>query len=251
MQNKKALVTGASEGIGNSFAKKLAKDGYTITAVARNESKLKELISAIGSEHKYIIADLSTESGQKLITEELSKTHYNLLVNNAGVGVVGGFADTDIEKQISMMRLNCEAVVRLAHAFLKSAASGDSLINVSSTLAFTPMPGIGLYSATKSFVTAFSEIVWFEQKSRGVFVMDLCPGITSTQFQVNAGGRMEDLPKNMAQTPDQVVDNALNALRSRTEPTVISGVKNKIFAGMSRVMPRRSLVSMMGKMMQQ
>lgn len=249
MQNKKALVTGASEGIGNAFAKKLASEGYVITAVARNEQKLRELVSSLGTAHQFIVADLSTESGQKLITDELTKNHYDLLVNNAGVGVVGFFAETDIEKQISMMRLNCEAVVRLAHAFLKSAVQGDALINVSSTLAFTPMPSIGLYSATKSFVTAFSEILWFEQKKRGVFVMDLCPGITSTNFQTNAGGRIEDLPKNMAETPEQVVQNALKSLLNRTEPTVISGVKNKIFAGMSRVMPRKSLVSMMGKMM--
>lgn len=250
MKNKKALVTGASEGIGYSFAKKLAAQGYTITAVARNESKLKDLVQNLGVGHSYIVADLSTESGQKNISDELNSGLYTLLVNNAGVGVVGAFAETSIDKQISMMRLNCEAVVKLAHAFLKNAVRGDALINVSSTLAFTPMPTIGLYCATKSFVTAFSEVLWFEQKEKGVFVMDLCPGITSTNFQTNAGGSVEDLPKNMAQTPEQVVDNALAALTARTQPTVISGVKNKIFAGMSRVMPRKSLVSMMGKMMQ-
>jgi hypothetical protein len=111
------------------------------------------------------------------------------------------------------------------------------------------MASIGLYCATKAFVTSFSESLWFEQKSKGVFVMDLCPGITSTNFQVHAGGRAEDLPKNMAQTPEQVVDNALKAVVSRSQPTIISGVKNLMFASMSRLVPRKSFVTMLGKMM--
>ncbi len=247
---KKALVTGASEGIGNIFAKELAKQGYEITAVARNEAKLKELIQALGPEHSLIAADLSTEAGQKKVVAELTSQHYDLLVNNAGVGTIGSFAEADIDRQVAMMRLNCEAVVRLAHAFVSKSQSGDAVINVSSTLAFMPMPSFGLYCATKAFVTSFSETLWFELKSRGVFVMDLCPGITSTGFQVHSGGKVEDLPKNLAQTPEQVVQTALKALASRTNPTVITGIKNVMFTGMSRFVPRKTLVNFMGKMMQ-
>jgi hypothetical protein len=247
--DKRALITGASEGIGNAFARKLSQQGYTVTGVARNESKLKDLISAIGQNHSYIVADLSSEAGQLKIGQELSANHYNLLVNNAGVGIVGNFSDTPLDRQLAMMRLNCEAVVRLAHAYLSTAQSGDALINISSAVGFTPMASFGLYCATKSFVTAFSEALWFEQKSKGIFVMDFCPGITSTNFQVNAGGRMEDLPKNMAQTPEKVVANALKALAKRTRPTVISGLQNWIFASMPRMLSRKTLVNMLGKMM--
>jgi uncharacterized protein len=247
--DKKALVTGASGGIGNVFAKELAKLGYTIMGVARNEAKLKDLVQQIGQQHAFIVADLSTEAGQLSVARELGSSHYDLMVNNAGVGIVGSFAATPIDRQLAMMRLNCEAVVRLAHAYLQNARSGDALINISSTIGLTPIPSFGLYCATKAFVTSFSESLWFEQKSKGIFVMDFCPGITSTDFQVNAGGRKEDLPKNMAQTPETVVANALKALASRNRPTVISGMKNWIFGNMPRFMSRKSLVNMLGKMM--
>jgi short-subunit dehydrogenase len=245
------LVTGSSEGIGQWIARLLARDGYTITAVARNEAKLKDFIKELGGGgHRSVVADLSTEGGQRSIEAELSGGGYNLLVNNAGVGVTGAFHEAPIDRQVAMLNLNCIALVRLAHAFLKNAKDGDALVNVSSTLAFMPMPGLGLYSATKSFVTAFSDSLWFEQKKRGIYVMALHPGITSTRFQTNAGGSMEDLPKGMAQTPEQVAEATLAALRARRTPTVISGAKNAMLAGLSRLMPRKSAVSMMGRMME-
>jgi short-subunit dehydrogenase len=194
------------------------------------------------------VADLSTEAGQEKVIKELAAEHYDILVNNAGVGTVGRFTDIPLEKQKAMLHLNCEAVATLSYSFLKTARSGDALINVSSTLAFLPMPYMGLYCATKSFVTALTETLWFENQAQGIYVMGLCPGITDTNFQIAAGGRKEDLPKNMAQTPDQVVEVALRALRERREPTVISGVKNAIFTGISRIMPRKRTVSMLGKM---
>src|ERR1039457_3134294 len=148
-----------------------------------------------------------------------------------------------------MLRLNNEALVKLAYAFLKKAQSGDALINLSSTLAFLPMPGLGLYCASKAFVTSLSESLWYEFKDKGVYVMGLCPGITSTNFQTHSGGRKEELPANLAQTPEQVVSVALKALKARSNPTVISGVKNVIFAALTRTMPRKSTVSMMGSRM--
>ena len=248
--SKKALITGASEGIGRAFAVALARDGHSITAVARSENKLQELVKELGPKHKYIVADLTSQDGQEQVARELTSEKYNLLVNNAGVGSVGNFRDTAVEKLLHMMHLNCDAVVRLAHAFLKKSVRGDALINVSSTLAFMPMPSLGLYCATKSLVTALSESLWFEQRSRGVYVMGLCPGITQTQFQINAGGKKEDLPANMAQSPEQVVEIALKALKKRDRPTVISGTKNLVFASISRLMPRKSTVSILGKMME-
>lgn len=245
---KKALVTGASEGIGKVFAKKLSEGGYQVTLVARNEARLKESVAEIGRGASFLVADLSTQEGQSKVVAELQSSNYDLLVNNAGVGTVGKFTDVSIDKQVAMLRLNCEALVALSYAFLKKAKKDDALINVSSTLAFLPMPTLGLYSATKAFVTSFTESLWFEQKERGVFVMGLCPGVTSTRFQSNAGGRIEDLPKGMSQTPEAVVEVALAALRSRKSPTVISGSKNRFLAGLTRLMPRKTTVGIMGKM---
>ena len=247
--SKKALVTGASEGIGRSIAQKLAKQGYSVTAVARNEAKLKSVQQELGTGHDYLVADLSSDGGIEKVVKALKAGHYNVLVNNAGVGTSGDFTTVPIERQMTMFRLNCEAVVRLSYAFLESAKSGDALMNVSSTLAFLPSPGMGLYCATKSFVTALSESLWYEQQRKGVFVMGLHPGITTTNFQVAAGGKKEDLPKGLSQTPEQVADLAVKELLARAKPTVISGVKNALFAGMTRFMPRRSTVKMMGTMM--
>lgn len=246
---KRAMVTGASEGIGRVFAKALVGRGYAVRAVARSEAKLKELAAEVGSGVEALAADLSTAEGQRKAAEALEAGGFDLLVNNAGVGLVGPFADAEVDKLLAMLRLNCEAVVALSHAFLKGAKAGDALVNVSSTLAFMPSPGLGTYAATKAFVTSFSEALWYEQRDRGVYVMGLCPGITSTRFQENAGGRKEDVPQNMAQTPEQVVDEALAALDARRSPTVITGVQNKAGAMLSRALPRKAMVSVMGKAM--
>ena len=245
---KKALITGSSEGIGHCLAKKLAAEGYQITAVARTESKLQALVQELGLEHCFIVADLSTSQGQDKIAAALTANHYDLLVNNAGVGAVGYFAEAPLDKQMAMTRLNIDALVKLSHAYLKNAKSGDALVNVSSNLAFLPMPGIGLYSATKAFVTSFSEALWFENKSRGVYVMGFCPGLTATNFQVNAGGKKDDVPSALSQTTDEVAHNILKGLKKRSRPTVISGAKNALMAGITRVISRKRAINMMGGM---
>lgn len=249
--SKRAMVTGASEGIGHEIAKQLAKAGYSVTGVARNEAKLKDLMKDLGPGHDYLVADLATDAGQDKAAKALGESHYEVLVNNAGVGVLGVFAESSVERQAAMVSLNCMAVVKLSHAFLKGAKKGDALVNVSSTLSFAPMPGMGLYCATKSFVTALTECLWFENQARGVYVFGLHPGITTTNFQVNAGGRTEDLPKGLAQTVSEVADVTMAALRSRSQPTVISGSKNKMFAGMFRLMSRKAMIKMTGGMIKQ
>lgn len=246
---KQALVTGASGGIGRVFAQKLAQDGYAVTLVARSEDKLKALAQALGPEHACVTADLATDQGQDLVSRLLEEKRFDLLINNAGAGTVGPFTEIPLAKQLSIFHLNCEALLKFSHVFLAHARSGDALVNVSSALAFMPTPTMALYCATKAFVTSLSDSLWFEQKARGVYVMGLCPGITETEFQVNAGGRKEDLPKGLSQTPEQLVDFALAQLRARDRPTVISGIKNKVFAGMSRILPRKAIVKMTGGMM--
>lgn len=242
----RALVTGASEGIGRVFARALAGQGYQITAVARNEARLRSLVDELGPGHEVLAADLSDAAAQRRVADELGRGHYALLVNNAGVGLAGGFADMPLERTLTMMHLNCDALVCLAYAFLQHAEPGDALINVSSTLAFLPMATLGAYCGSKAFVTAFSESLWYEQKRRGVYVMGLCPGITATGFHANAGAR-EDLPKRLTQTPEQVVAIALKALQHRRKPTIICGRQNALFAWLLRVLPRKAAVSLMSR----
>jgi short-subunit dehydrogenase len=244
---KRALVTGASEGIGFHIAKKLSANGYKVTVVARSADKLAAVASELGGDS--VVADLSTEEGVKAVCDRIDSERYDVVVNNAGVGTVGGFTDVPLDRQMAMLRLNCDALVRISYSFVSKARSGDALVNVSSTLAYAPLPYLGLYSATKAFVTAFSETLWFEQKDKGVHVMGLHPGITSTSFQTNAGGRNEDVPKGLSQTPEEVADCCWRELEKRGGPNVISGPKNAAFAAITRVIPRKMVMSMMSRSM--
>ncbi|MCM2416271.1 SDR family oxidoreductase [Streptomyces sp. RKAG290] len=239
----RALVTGGSEGIGRAFARRLAAAGYTVTVVARNEVRLNALLDELGPGHHALTADLAAEAGLRRVVHELAVNRFDLLVNNAGTAAPGPFADVPLEAATSVMRLNCDALTTLTHAFLSGARAGDSLVNVSSTLAFAPMPNLSVYSATKAFVTSLSESLWFEQKKRGVYVMGLCPGMTATRSQPHTG---EGAPAGLVQTPEQVVTVALAALRRRRRPTVICGKKNALFTAATRALPRRTLLALLG-----
>jgi short-subunit dehydrogenase len=244
---KRAMVTGASEGIGYEIAKRLKQAGYEVTGVARSEAKLASLVREIGGDT--LQADLSTEAGQDAVVARLASQKYDLLVNNAGVGVEGAFTDAPLDKQLAMMRLNCDALVKLSYAYLKGAVRGDTLVNVSSVLAYTPLPGMAVYSATKAFVTAFSETLWFEQKARGVHVMGLHPGITTTSFQTAAGGNSADLPKGLSQSAPDVAEFAVREIEKRSGPNVISGKKNVAFKSVTRMLPRPLVMQMMTRNM--
>ncbi|EJZ41535.1 SDR family NAD(P)-dependent oxidoreductase [Leptospira licerasiae] len=244
----KALVTGASEGIGREFAKQLAAKGYQITAVARNEARLKQLVDELGKGHSFIVADLSDPKSTAKIQKELEDNHYNLLINNAGFGVYGPFDKADLHRLQAMTRLNIDSLVSLSYSFLKNSKEGDSLMNISSTLGLVPMPSSGVYSATKAFVTSFSESLWYEQRKRGVYVMGLCPGVTVSNFFERAGGDPKDFPKAIAQSAETLVEYALAALKKRSSPTVVSGLPNKVLVKVSKLIGRKATVKLMGKM---
>ncbi|HEY9367785.1 SDR family NAD(P)-dependent oxidoreductase [Streptomyces sp.] len=231
----RTLITGATKGIGRALAHALAADGHTITAVARTEQALKSLMEELDGPHDYLTADLATPSGLRDITAALKARPYDLLVNNAGLGHSGSFASSDLDQVQAAIRLNCEAVVTLAHAFLAAARPGAALVNVSSTLAFTPKPDQAVYSATKAFVTSFSEALWYEQKAHGVYVLGLCPGPTTTRPGLHA-----DTPSALVQSPEAVAATALTALRERRHPTVASGRANTLFTTVARLIPRRT-----------
>jgi short-subunit dehydrogenase len=236
----RALVTGASEGIGRAVAFSLAKDGYAVTAVARRVEGLETLMAELGDGHDYLAADLCTEDGLRSVAERLRHGGYTLLVNNAGTAGHGDFSAVVLESALATLDLNCRAVVVLSHAFLAAATPGSVLVNVSSTLGSTPKPGMAVYSASKAFVTAFSETLWYEQKARGVRVLALCPGVTATASQ-----SADDVPSWLIRTPEQVADRARKALAGNAGPIVRTSRVDRAFAAALRLLPRRAAMALL------
>ena len=245
----KAFVTGASEGLGRAFVIRLAKEGYRVTAVARNEARLAELLEELdGGPHEILSADLSQREGIDRCTEKLRDGSYRLLVNNAGYSRFGTYSEADIDDELRILAVNCEAAMILAHAFLKVAESGDALINLSSVTYFLPTPIQPTYVATKTFLASFSESLWYQARGRGVYVQGLCPGITRTQFLERAGlERYLDSLAFLAMTPERVVDSSLRAMQRRRGPIVIPGFGNALVALLCRLLPRRLLVFLLGR----
>lgn len=251
MSEKRALVTGASEGIGQAFAEALATEGYRVTLVARSRERLEQVRARLtGTGHEVLVADLSEAAGIARVAAALA-SGYDLLINNAGVGSYGPFADTDLARLQAMMRLNCDAVAQLAHAFLRGSKEGDALINVAALAGVLGMPQVGaLYAASKAFVIALSENLWFEQKDRGVHVMALCPGATATRFHEHAGGTVADRPPaEQTQPPAAVVAEALRALRGRAGPVVMTGFRGGVLGLASRLLGHRAKINVVGTLL--
>jgi short-subunit dehydrogenase len=178
-------------------------------------------------------ADLATKIG------DLGR-RIDILINNAGVGLHGKFVGQDPDTNAAQIQLNCGTLVDLTARFLPSmtAAGHGVIINVASTAAFQPTPGMAVYGATKAFVLSFSEALWQECKDTGVKVLALCPGATETEFFARTG---QEFLTEGRQTPKQVVDTAMAALE-KSSPTVVSGWRNTLLANGYRFTPRRLMV---------
>ena len=187
----KALVTGASSGIGEEIAKELAKRGYDIILVARNEEKLKNVASKIKTNTRIIIIDLSNKENCKKLYEETKNEDIDILINNAGFGVHGKFFDTDLDKEIQMIETNITAVHILMKLFLKDMIKKNSgyILNVASMAAFGPGPLMSAYYASKAYVYRLSQGVKTELKKNNsnVKISVLCPGPVRTNFNKVAG----------------------------------------------------------------
>lgn len=240
---KTTLITGASSGIGEVFARKLAARGENLLLVARSEAKLASLCDELGKAHgigaQYVSMDLSERGAGARLFAETGQRGLEVwtLVNNAGFGSMGDFLDQDIERELNMVDLNVKALVDLTYRFLAGMRErkGGAIINVASTAGFQPVPYMATYAATKAFVLSFTEALWEENRAHGVRVLALCPGVTETNFFEAA--QIERPPGRVVQTAEEVVETALAAL-SRGKSHVISGWSNYLMIESERLVPR-------------
>lgn len=239
----RALITGASAGIGEGFAQHLAKRGHNLVLVARRRERLDalagELSSAHGATSEVIRADLTQEAGVSQIAERLRGGDIDLLVNNAGFGTFGKFGQLPLARELEELDLNVRALMRLTHAALESMVprGKGGIINVASMAAFQAIPYNATYAATKAFVLHFTEAVHEEAREHGVHVTCVCPGPVRTEFQQVAGVDTSSLPSISWTSVDTVVTTALSALGAN-RAIAIPGAVNFMMAGGTKLMPR-------------
>ncbi|MCA1653821.1 MAG: SDR family NAD(P)-dependent oxidoreductase [Sphingomicrobium sp.] len=245
-----ALVTGASAGLGVDFARQLSAKGYRLVLVARRKERLDALATELGH-GRAIACDLSTAGAAAALMADIRAAGetVSLLVNNAGFGLTGRFAALDGGRQRQMIDLNCGALVELAHAVLPDmrAKRKGAILNVASTAAFQPGPGMAVYFATKAFVLSFSEALHEEVKAEGVTVTALCPGPTSTEFGEVAGFGLASSFEKIAARSEDVVRAGLRAVAEK-QAVAIPGLLNKAGAQGHRLLPRSWLRRIAGLM---
>jgi len=235
-----ALITGASAGLGGDFARQLSAKGRRLVLVARRKDRLDALAAELGNA-RAIEADLGLVGAADRLMADLAANgeHVDLLVNNAGFGLTGQFSELDGKRQRQMIDLNCGALVELAHAVLPGMIErkSGSILNVASTAAFQPGPGMAVYFATKAFVLSFSEALHEEVGKKGVTVSALCPGPTSTEFGAVAGFGPSNLLDKVAADSPSVVRAGLDGLK-KGRAIIVPGLMNKASAQANRFFPR-------------
>lgn len=247
---KTALITGASSGIGFELAKIHASKGGNLVLVARSTQKLMELKTSLESEYKteviIITKDLSKDTAAQEIYDEVQKLgiEVDYLINNAGVGAFGDFHETDWQKQDFMIRLNILALTHLTHLFLQdmTAKKSGKILNVASTAAFQPGPGMAVYFATKSFVLHFSEAINSELLGTGVTVTALCPGPTTTNFEETANLGESNLFKILKPATAKYVAEFGYKAMLRGTPVVVPKFLNNLLIFSNRFAPRSVVV---------
>jgi short-subunit dehydrogenase len=217
-----ALITGASSGIGEEFARQLAGRGYDLILVARRKDRLQQLAEQIPTTANVIECDLTSEAAELPGRVEQLGVDVDLLVNNAGFGLRGHFVELDAEREAEMVRVNCEAVVILTHAFVPAMADRrrGGVITVASTAGMQPVPYETTYGATKAFAISFMEALWMELRGTGVTVLVVNPGPVKTEWQGVAGyDESTSIPPGMI-SAEQCVTDALHAYDRNKRSTI-------------------------------
>ena len=242
---KTALVTGASAGIGRELARLAAKDGHDLVLVARRRDRLAELSAELTAAHgvqvMLIDMDLSDHGAPAAIADKLRAEGkaVDFLINNAGFGTCGPFAQAVLDREVEMIHLNIRALVQLTHAFLPGMVARGSgrILNVASVAGFVPGPYMATYYASKAFVLSFTEALACELNDSGVTITASCPGPTKTEFSEVAGNARTQLFSNSVA---QAAPVALHAYRAMMAGQVVAipGLMNKLIAQSTRISPR-------------
>lgn len=244
--SKTALITGASSGIGKALANQFAENNYDLVVVAENGSKLSEAAGEFRNNYKVKVKEITKDLAKEDAPAELynqirgENIQIDVLVNNAGVGQKEKFHETDIEKDIRIIRLNIEALVRLTKLFLRDMVDrGEGkILNLGSVAGFQPGPLLAVYHSSKAFVNSFSEALNDELKDTGVTITVLCPGPTDTEFFDKAD--MENariLEDGIVMEPEEVAEIGYEALMEE-ERIIIPGMSNKVLTFTRRLIPK-------------
>jgi len=246
-ESRRALITGASSGIGAAFARQLASLGYNLILVARRRERLAALAAELQSQYpinaEVLVADLTNPADIERIERRFTEIEgLDLLINNAGFGAPGQFVEADLATQLNMIHLHIIASVRLCRAALPGMIARDrgAIINVSSIAGLVPIPGSATYSATKAYLNVFSEALQAELTGTGVKVQSLCPGFTHTGFHdtpEHKGFHRSRIPEAMWMSAEDVVTGSLSAL-DRRQVIFVPGLKNRLVAVVARNIPR-------------
>jgi short-subunit dehydrogenase len=243
------LITGASAGLGAEFARQCAKRGEPLALAARRRDRMEALAREIGGEVHIFEADLSREGAAASLIAELEAEGLSVatLINNAGFGLAGRFADRPLAKLSEMIDLNVRTLTELCHLVLPfMLARGEgAILNIASTAAFQPGPNMAVYYASKAYVLSFTEALHHELKDSGIRVSALCPGPTHSEFSDVADSHSPTLER-MKMPAAPVVAAGLDGL-DRNKAVVIPGMKNKIGAQASRFLPRSTMRRIIGR----
>lgn len=237
-----ALITGASSGIGEEFARQLAALRFNLVLVARRKNKLDDL--SVELKRKYgisivvVATDLSKENFLDDIVSLTQGIEVGLLINNAGFALTGNFLDHPVEDELSLLNVNCRAPLLLSHYFSKRMVGNGKggIINVASVSALMPLPFWTNYSASKAYLHRLSQGLWYELKNKNIDVLSLCPGATKTGFAKVAGTNMAGMDVK------PVVSAALNGLGKL--PALIVGSGNRFIAFLLRLLPQKTIIKM-------
>jgi len=256
MAEGKALITGASSGIGAAIAEQLAARSYDLILVARRRERLEEQAAALAKRHgvdaKIVALDLGARGGAQALVDEVTSTHgeVDILVNNAGFGVYGYMAEASIERTLEMVELNMTAVTLLTHTFVKPMVKRGRgrILQIASIGAYQPSPYYAVYSATKSYVLSFSEALHYELRGTGVSVTTSCPGLTDTEFHSVANHKKPAWMKAVTMSADQVAAISIRAMM-KGKRTVIPGFVNWLSAVTALRMPKFLVIPMAARTM--
>ena len=241
-----ALITGASSGIGRELAKLCAAGGFDVILAARRTERLEDLAAELGTAHRVaarpLQADLSDPEAPGRLFDQLAGKPIDLLVNNAGFGLRGPFAETDWEAERRMIEVNMTAPAHLTKLFLPAMLQRGSgrILNVASIAGFVPGPFLAMYYASKAFLVSFSHAVANEVKGSGVTVTVLCPGPTRTEFEEAAGVEGSKLFQGDVMSAEAVARVGYDAMMAG-KAEVISGTRNRWMMLGARLAPRSML----------